>query len=246
MEKENIKKNKKKFKKFEKIILAILILVFLISAGIFSWYLYRDYSANQEFKEISDSKESVAELQERNADIVAWLDIEDTIIDYPVMHTPDNPEYYLYRNFNGEPSSSGTLFMDGNSSISDPTTYNWLIHGHHMRTGTMFAELVKYKEKDYLEEHPEFTFETVDGEKTYQVVAVVETEVFNTDYEGFAYYNYTGITTEAGYNEYVNGLWDTAIHLVGEKPTYPQQLVTLSTCAYHTDEGRFIVVGVEK
>ena len=95
---------------------------------------------------------SFGKLYELNNDIVGWLLIEGTGVNYPVMYTPDKPDYYLYKNFDKDYSRSGVPFMDVKSSL-EPQSDNILIHGHHMKDGSMFKDLVKYKDRDFFNEN---------------------------------------------------------------------------------------------
>ncbi len=239
------KAKKKKFNIVEKIILIFFLITFCVCAGMIGWKFYKDYTEEKAFQEISDEKRSIEELQEQNPDTIGWIRIPGTIIDYPVMWTPEFSDYYLDKNFEEEFSSSGSIYLSARSNPNEVTP-NWLVHGHSMYSGTMFRDLLEYTEKDFLDENPTFTFETVEGEKTYQIIAVLETQVFPVDTKEFAYYDYDGLKTESEYNAYVNGLWANSTYLVGDKPSYPQQLISLSTCAKQDIEtGRLVIVGLE-
>ncbi len=243
--KKNHKKEKKKRKKFsllEKAVLILFSVVFCVSSGIIIWKYVTDLSQEHNFQEIAEEKVSVKELQEQNPDVIGWLKISNTNIDYPVMWTPDSPEYYLYKNFEKEYSKSGSLFLSEKSNVHQPTA-NWLLHGHNMQSGVMLNNLEKYLNREFLEENPTFEFETAEGKKNYKVIAVLQTQVKTR--EDFLYYEYDDIETESAYREYIDGLWENSVYIIGEKPEYPQQLISLSTCAYHEDEGRLVVVGVE-
>ncbi len=239
------RKEKRKFSIIEKIILTLLIITFLVSAGMIGWKYYTDLSASNELKDLGQEKQSIEDLQELNPDTIGWLKVPGTVIDYPVMWTPEEPEYYLRKDFEKEYSSSGSLFLSGYSDITVPAD-NLLIHGHSMMAGTMFRDLLEYYDKDFLEKNGTFTFETVDGEKEFKIVAVLESEIYPVDSEEFAYYNYDGLEGETLYNEYIDGIWENSMHLIGEKPQYPQQIVTLSTCSADPPyEQRVVIVGVE-
>ena len=111
----------------------------------------------------------LSELFAMNDDFIGWLCIPDTDINYPVVHTPDDPEKYLRRNFHGEYSESGVPFLDFRCSLDSD---NLIIYGHNMMNGTMFAGLQGYVQKDFCEQHPIIEFQTADGCAGYQVFAV--------------------------------------------------------------------------
>ena len=184
------------------------------------------------------------DLYEANSDIIGWIQVEDTKIDYPIMWTPDDGEYYLHRNFQKEQASSGVPFMDAASDIFVPTS-NFLLYGHNMKNGTMFHDLLKYKDKDFYQAHKTFRFDTIykGGQGTYEVIAAGYSKIYPEDSNAFKYYQYAGITSESDFNEYVKGVKSLSRYDTGVTAEYGDQLVTLSTCAYHEKNGRFFVVG---
>ena len=140
-----------------KIILVICLIVFIGSAGVLADYFLNGMKEQGAFDDLADLKVGredlvtdkgivvgeYADLYLANNDIIGWIKVDGTNIDYPVMQTQDNPEYYLYRGFDKKPANSGTPFMDAQSDIFIPTS-NFMIYGHNMKNGTMFHELLKY------------------------------------------------------------------------------------------------------
>lgn len=240
-----------------KIILVICMIVFLGSASVLLDYFIngaREQNALEDLaglkmagQDMETDKGTVigqyAELYKTNSDIIGWIKIEDTKIDYPVMQTKNDPEYYLHRSFDGEYTDSGTPFMDAASDIFIPTA-NFLIYGHHMKNRTMFHDLLKYEDKSFYENHKKFKFDTIykGGQGTYEIISVAYSQIYAKDSDKFKYYQYADITTETEFNEYVRGVKALSIYDTGVTAEYGDQLVTLSTCAYHTEEGRFFVV----
>jgi len=256
------KKKKRKGKKAplglgRKIILVICMIIFLGSAGVLLDYYIngaREQSALTGLNELKMGGEDLvtekgtvvaeyAKLYQANNDIIGWVKIDGTKIDYPVMQTKDDPEYYLHRNFDKEYADSGTPFLDASSDIFLPTS-NFLVYGHNMKNGTMFHDLLKYESKDFFEEHKTFTFDTIykGGQGEYEVIAAAYSKIYPKDSKKFKYYQYASISTESDFNEYVGGVKALAAYDTGITAEYGDQLLTLSTCAYHTDEGRFFVV----
>ena len=181
-----------------------------------------------------------APLFERNHDFFGWIRIEDTKVDYPVMYTPEDPEYYLHRAFDGSYSFSGVPFMDGNCKVG---CGNYIIYGHHMKNGTMFKEIVSYAKEDFREEHPLIYFDTLYERGVYEVFAAFYTQVYaRSRTDVFRYYDYYDISEQEAFEEYVKfvkaaSLFDSEIEV-----EYGDQLITLSTCEYHAKDGRFVVV----
>ena len=175
----------------------------------------------------------------RNSDLYGWLSIPGTVINYPVMHTPDDPEYYLRRDFDRNSATCGTLFLDGDC---DPKGSFLLVYGHRMKNGTMFGTLTDFETKSFCEAHPLFTFDTLHEERTYEVCAAFYSRVLKTNEEGFRYYAYTELPDEETFNEFIGGVSERMLYDTGIRPVYGDELLVLSTCSYHTDDGRFVVV----
>ena len=120
------------------------------------------------------AERNIQALIAENADCIGWLSIDGTNISYPVMHTPSDPQKYLRRNFYGKYSQSGVPFLDGRCDIQST---NLIIYGHNMKNGTMFADLKKYVDKDFLSAHRTVKFETADGVQTFTVTEVLKTNI---------------------------------------------------------------------
>lgn len=181
------------------------------------------------------------ELYNQNPDFFGWLKIEGTRIDYPVMYTPRDSEYYLHRDFYGQYSESGMLFIDGDC----PAQGNYyLIYGHHMNNGSMFGDLPKYGDQKFYETHKTVFFDTRYEIRDYEVVAAFYAQAYPDDEEEghFCYYNYKDLSSKAVFDEFVANVKANEIYETGITPVYGDELITLSTCNYHTQDGRFVVV----
>ena len=183
---------------------------------------------------------SLKELFDMNSDMVGWLTVPDTRIDYPVMHTPNDVEYYLHTDFDGYYSFSGCLFVGDNCDIDSDV---FVIYGHNMNNGSMFGEIDLYSYQNYFEEHRDVIFRTRDGTRLYKVFAAFPTKVYDKDdeIEGFRYYNSVGDKTKAEYEKTVKEICDLSVVSSDDVPAYPAQIVYLSTCAYHEENGRFVI-----
>ena len=178
-------------------------------------------------------------LKEGNPDFFGWIYIEGTQINYPVMHTPDDPEYYLRRAMDGSYSISGVPFLDG---ACYEGCGNYIVYGHHMNEGTMFADLLNYANQEFWEEHPTLRFDTLDALAGYEIVAAFYSKAYTSKDQGvFRYYQYNDLTEPAVFEEFVTRLKAAALYDTGIVPEYGDQLLTLSTCNYHTNNGRFVV-----
>ena len=130
--------------------------------------------------EQSAAERNIQALIAENADCIGWLSIDGTNISYPVMHTPSDPQKYLRRNFYGKYSQSGVPFLDGRCSLQST---NLIIYGHNMRNGTMFSNLKKYVNREFLNAHRTVKFETVDGSRYYTVTEVLKTNTSDAWYD---------------------------------------------------------------
>jgi len=180
------------------------------------------------------------DLYKQNSDFFGWLRIEDTSLDYPVMYTPEDPEYYLHRAFDKSYSSSGVPFLDGNCYEGGN---NYLIYGHNMKRGSMFSVLLSYEEQSFWQQHPTIVFDTLYEHGEYEVIAAFYSKIYPEDTQGvFRYYQYTDLTDKTVFEEYLSQVQDSSLYDTGIEASYGDTLLTLSTCAYHTENGRFVVV----
>lgn len=181
-----------------------------------------------------------ADLYKQNPDLFGWIQIEDTSVYYPVMYTPEDPEYYLHRAFDKTYSSSGVPFLDSNYYEG---CGNYLIYGHNMKRGSMFADLLSYESKSFWRQHPVIIFDTLYEHCEYEVIAAFYSKIYKEDEKNaFRYYQYTDLTDKTVFEEYLNQAEDSALYDTGIKASYGDTILTLSTCAYHTEDGRFVVV----
>ncbi len=180
-------------------------------------------------------------LYELNPDIVGWISIEGTNIDYPVMQTVYDEEYYLHRNFYEDSSTEGLPFMDNRCIISKPST-NLIIYGHNMKNGTMFADLLKYESKSFYEQHKYIRFDTVYEEALYEIVAVFRSRVAYKDEQTFKFYNFIEADLENEFEDYYNAIRSISLYDIDAEAISSDYLITLSTCEYTVDDGRFVIV----
>ncbi len=178
---------------------------------------------------------SVSELISINSDCFGWISITGTSINYPVMHTPNNSQKYLNKNFYGEHSQSGVPFLDSRCT-ADST--NLIIYGHHMNNGTIFADLCKYADYSYFTEHPTVVIETKDGAFAYTVFAVMKVKSDDD------WYRFTSALNENRYNSMIEYAKSHSLYDTGITPADGQQILTLSTCYGGLSDGRILVLAV--
>jgi sortase B len=184
--------------------------------------------------------EKFTSLYNENPDIVGWLTIDGTKIDYPVMQNEDD-EYYLHRDFYGNEDKYGCLYVRNSADVFTPGT-NIIIYGHNMKDGSMFGTLKNYQSEDYYKEHPTITFDTLYEERTYQVIAVFYSQVYNTDDDVFKYYKFYQADTKGEFDDFYNNIKALSLYNTGIDATYSDTFITLSTCSYQVEDGRFVVV----
>ncbi len=129
------------------------------------------------------AEHDIQALIAENSDCIGWLSIDGTNICYPVMHTPSDPQKYLRRNFYGKYSQSGVPFLDGRCDLQSS---NLIIYGHNMRNGTMFSDLKRYMDRDFLNAHRTVKFETADGVQTFIVTEALKTNTSDAWYDRIA------------------------------------------------------------
>lgn len=179
------------------------------------------------------------QVYEENSDYVGWISIPDTPIDYPVMSTPKNPNFYLHRNFSKEYSASGTPFIGDGVSVDSKS---FIIYAHNMKNKTMFGTLEYYKDTEYKNIHKYIYFNTLGENRVYEVIGAFYEQIDIGNPRHFNYYNYTGDISENDYNELIRKISDISIYGEIKDIQKPEQLIMLSTCSYFAEEGRFVVI----
>lgn len=189
----------------------------------------------------------MAELYAQNNDLAGWIKIDGTIIDYPVMYTPSDGEFYLYRTFEKEedPTKQGCVFIDEHCMI-DPRGTNLLLHGHNMRKGTMFHSLIEYEDIDFYREHPTIKFTTLYDQEEYEIVYAFRSRVYDQADDVFKYYKFYQADTQEEFDGFVNGCRGLALYDTGIEPVFGDEFLTLNTCEYSVENGRMVIVARKK
>ena len=232
------------------LLMGLCIGLIVVALGGLVIYVLLTGGARKEFDELAQrvEKETVglpagqtpkayADLKAENPDFVGWIKIEGTSVNYPVVQTKAEPQYYLRRSFEGSYSIAGTPFLDAQCDMEKGI--GLIIYGHNMKTGTIFGCLTEYKKVAYYQEHPYIEFDTLYGDAKYEVFAAFAIDVVNDT--SFVYNQYVDMD-ENTYNAYVDEVLSRSDVDSGIRPSYGEQLLTLSTCEYSTDNGRYVVV----
>ena len=250
------KKKRKKGKAdiFYNVAILVCLAVFLVSGGLLLKRYFDDRRSESEFAALeslivsdapaADGEETnsakFAALRDQNSDFIGWISIEDTKLDFPVMYAPNNKDFYLRHDFNKEYSVYGVPYLDEKTTLgANDQSENLVIYGHNMKTGTIFGCLTGYKEAGYYQQHPYVQFDTVYGDGTYEVFAAFSIDVAADT--SFVYNQYVDMDEET-YDTYVDEVISRSDVDTGIRPVYGEQLLTLSTCEYSSDNGRYVVV----
>ena len=246
------------------VILALLVGVFLFAAYKVGSYYLEKYRSDKVISEAnrfvtlpgdSDNNDPTQdpsgdpecptvqfdELLKTNGDVIAWIYGANTHINYPVVQGSDN-DYYLRHLLDGTWNDNGSIFMDCANS-ADFSDQNSLIYGHNMHDGSMFGQLVRYRNEDFYKAHPTFTFDTLYEGGTWQVVAAVDTAL---GADALPYYTFFDADTKLDWQHRVRAITEKALYDTGVMPEYGAQLLTLSTCGdpRPDTDARFAVLAV--
>ena len=170
-------------------------------------------------------------LQQINPDAVGWIEIPDTALSYPLVHTSDNV-YYLTHTFRREESRSGAIFIE-HSNHPDLTDLHTIIYGHNMKNGSMFADLKNYREQSYLEDHPYIYIDLADGSHCYQIFSCHEAPVTDISYT-------IGYAADDVYASFLDEITASSLYDTGVTAGVDDSVITLSTCTSN-DANRFVV-----
>ena len=192
----------------------------------------------------SQDKSFLSDYQDlylQNNDMVGWIKIEDTKINYPVMQSKDNPNFYLKHGFDKAYTDYGCPYIQENCDVDIPSD-NLIIYGHNMKDSSMFSVLMKYTEKAFWESHKTISFDTLTEKCDYEIIAAFKTVVYTDSPESFKYYQFINADTGDEFNAYITKCKELALYDTGVTAEYGDKLITLSTCEYSRNNGRMVVV----
>ena len=247
-----------KKKKWYRVMAAVLAAIVLFSGFMVIRELLTKQKEKKEFDELAElviteedsdkihlpvklleekKRRNLSKLFAKNGDCIGWLCIPDTAVNYPVMHTPDEPQKYLRKNFYGSYSFSGVPFLDARCTLESD---NLILYSHNMRNGTMFAGLRGYREQAFCKSHPVIEFETAEECGYYSVFAVM---TGNTDN---SWYRFIDTETPEEYEKYIEKAKAASLYETGITPEYGEQILTLSTCTGLARDNRLLVLAGTK
>lgn len=253
------KPKKKKSRFVLWILLIVAIIAFLVSGFMVLWELVllpaQNDGTNDEIRAIAgvpaDAEQTTSQttvdfdaLRAVNSDIIGWIRIANTVVDYPVLQSSeDDPQYYLYRDYKKQDTKYGSVFMEAKNTLNtgESTARSLTLHGHHMNDGRMFADILKYADLEFYKSTPVFTFDTYKEAGQWKVISVFKTNVLPSQGEVFQYIR-TGFTDDNDFLDYVYQLRIRSIINTGVSVNEKDQLVVLSTCSDEYDNFRTVVV----
>ncbi len=228
--------------------------VFIISALLLVRYAINTFEGKQLFSELaamhttsaqgpdSDSPilEDLQAIYELNNDVVGWISIEGTNVNYPVMQTPKDSDYYLHTSFYHEYADEGCLYVRAACDVFKPSD-NVTIYGHNMLNGSMFRHLHKYKEQKFYKDNKYIQFDTLYERHTYEIIAVFQTS--GTYGKGFAYHLFDTARTAEEFDAFVDECKRLSLYDIETTAEFGDKLITLSTCDKTAlENGRLVVV----
>lgn len=194
-----------------------------------------------EFRDENGMLMEYSEIYAKNNDLVGWIRIDGTKLDYPVMQTPDRPNYYIDHDFDGKDSAWGAIYAREECDIFEPSD-NITLYGHNMRDGSMFAPLNDYVYKETWENNPLIFFDTLYEYHVYKIFAVFKTEA--TIGRGFKYHNVIDAGSKEEFDQFIATAKDLAFYDTGITPQYGDKVICLSTCEYTLNNGRLVMAAV--
>lgn len=252
-EKKKHKKNDKKRKQVGLLFVLIGILFILI----FGFGEYQSYRSAMEIKKLQEQKKAsmvdgngidtskilpeYRKLYKTNSDLVGWLVVDGTQINYPVVQSTVYQEFYLDHNFDGESDESGAVFADARNNVLKPDD-NVILYGHNMKNGSIFGTLQYYLDKSYYEKHKTMSFDTLYRRYNYQIVAVGLSKITDESADTFKYYDFLNAANEKEFDNFKEKIKSLEAYDTGVEMKYGDKLITLSTCNSVEKNGRLFVV----
>lgn len=243
--------------KLRRILFLIFFAVFVFSAAAVARYAANSYAQKRSYRHLVELAEQSAEnetaqpvqpqeptmlaryeaLYRENDDLVGWIKIDGTNINYPVVQSKDAPNFYLKHDFEKKYTDYGCPYAQQNCDVQAPSD-NVVLYGHNMKDGTMFCDLTNYKSESFWAQHRTIQFDTLTEQHEYTVIAAFKGEAS----ELFAYNAFVDAATPEEFDAYVAAVKELALYDTGISAAYGDKLITLSTCEYSFENGRMVVV----
>ena len=234
-------------------LLGLGLLVILIYEG------YKDYRSAKSVKRLQKEREALGNIDDAdvseilpeyrkmyqtNSDLVGWIVVDGTDINYPVVQSKVYQEYYLDHNFDGEEDDAGAIFADARNDVFLPDD-NIILYGHNMKNGSMFGTLQSYLDKTYYDSHKTISFDTLYDRHKYEIVSVGLSKISDESADTFKYYNFLNASSKKKFGNYVKNIKKLEAYDTGVSMKYGDKLITLSTCNSVEEDGRLFIIAKE-
>ena len=249
-------KRVKKNNKISKYIFIICLIIFIFGLSYLFYYFYNKNKDKNKIEEINAeiaindevsneistaNIEKVKEYKKTNNDVIGWIKIEDTKIDFPLLQNEDN-NYYLTHDCKNQSNKYGSIFLKNECNINDINS-NLLIYGHNMKDEEMFNCLLSYQNKEYYNQHKIIKIITENEEREYEIISAFKSRIFYENEKNvFRFYYTYSFKDENEYNDYITNVKKLQLYDTGVTANFGEQLVTLITCEYSQENGRMVVV----
>lgn len=240
----------------QRLMTIVCLVVFIASAFYLVDALYDYYTNRQVLADIQDvyreNKEEAVEIDRNdsqttvrssfrdilsiNNNIIGWITMNGTMVDYPILQAKDNA-YYLNRNYKEEDSRAGSIFMDYRNDVTQQER-NTILYGHYMKDGSMFGQLKRFLDEEFFEQNPYFYFDTLYDSYEVEIFSVYHT---TTDF----YYIETDFANNEAYHTFLDDIKERSEVTTDIELGTDDQIITLSTCDYllDRDKGRLVIHG---
>ena len=259
---DRLNNDKYKRKKGQGLLGKIGIFLFLLGVvllGVLIYEVYKDYKSAKSVKRLQEEREALIDVDDTdvsdilpeyrkmygtNSDLVGWIVVEGTDINYPVVQSKVYQEYYLDHNFDGEEDEAGAIFADARNDVFLPDD-NIILYGHNMKNGSMFGTLQSYLNKNYYDEHKTISFDTLYDRHKYEIVSVGLSKISDESADTFKYYNFLNASGKKEFNSYAKNIKKLEAYDTGVSMKYGDKLITLSTCNSVEEDGRLFIIARE-
>lgn len=173
-------------------------------------------------------------LKESCPDAVAWIRINDTVIDYPVVQGTDN-DFYLNHLADRTPNKAGSIMMSfaNDAEFRDDIT---ILHGHHMRNGSMFGSIEEFRNEEFYQEHPVIRLMTPNGDHDVAIFAAYIVDGYTYGYPSY-------FVSEPEFDQFIQEAKEATGYDTDVSVSFGDKLLLLSTCTYSFKGARFVLIG---
>ena len=239
----------------------VLIIIGIVLLFVLGYHEFRNYRNAERIKELQNQRlegfmsgENIdltdllpeyRKMYKMNSDLVGWIVIDGTDVNYPVVQSKVNQEYYLNHDFDGEENDAGAIFADARNDVFKPDD-NIILYGHNMKDGTMFGTLQYYLDKGYYKKHKTISFDTLYDRQSYEIISVGLSKITDESDDTFKYYDFLNAKDKSEFEKYKKNIHKLEAYDTGTDINYGDKLITLSTCNSVEKDGRLFIIAKMK